>query len=202
MTDPVMAHGAWKTNGQMILDVARLGYIGDTVLDMTYGIGGWWTDYQPDPDGFVGVDLDPSKDPRGNSVDFTDLPFSEASFDTVAYDPPYKLNGTPDPGLDHRYGVDKPATIAQRHELMILGLLEAKRVSREYVLAKCQDQVCSGRMWWQTDMLTRVAEADPFPCRKVDSLQMPSYRAQPHGRRQVHARRNFSTLLVFRREDP
>jgi hypothetical protein len=201
MTGAVMSHGTWKTNGAMIRDVARLGFLEGSVLDLTYGEGLFWTDFQPDPDLFVACDGNPKKVPElGYCKDFTATGFQDGCADTVVFDPPYKLNGTPDERLDGRYGVDVPATIAERHDLMVRGLIEAKRLTREFVLVKCQDQVASGRVWWQTDLMTRTAEAAPFACRKVDVFHMPSYRAQPAGRRQVHARHNYSTLLVFRRE--
>jgi hypothetical protein len=197
---PVMAAGDWSTNGDLIADVARIGYIRgtDRVLDMTYGLGGWWTEYQPPL--LVACDIDPAKSRMG-SVDFTELPLAwESQFDVVAFDPPYKLNGTPDPAIDARYGVHMPTTIPGRHGLMCTGLQEAARVvvNRGVVLAKCQDQVASGKVWWQSDMLTAVGAEVGLT--KIDELLMPSYRAQPPGRRQIHARRNYSTLLVFRKE--
>lgn len=199
MTAPVMAHGPWKTNGEMIADAARLGYVSGRVIDLTYGLGKWWTHCTPD---LVAVDLDRDKVPElGYCKDFRDTGFETGSFDTVCFDPPYKLNGTPS-GPDAAYGVDQPGTIAERHRLMVAGLQEAKRLCAigGHVLVKCQDQVASGRKWWQTDLMTFYATTGHYACRKVDVMQIESYRAQPAGRRQVHARVNFSTLLIFRRE--
>jgi hypothetical protein len=52
-------------------------------------------------------------------------------------------------------------------------------------------------VWWQTDMVTRRAEDAGLT--KVDALLFMSHRPQPEGRSQQHARRNYSTLLVFSR---
>lgn len=40
----------WRSNAHMIAEaVVPLGYVEDTVLDLTYGVkGGFWTAYRPD----------------------------------------------------------------------------------------------------------------------------------------------------------
>jgi len=122
------------------------------------------------------------------------------SVDVVVFDPPYKLNGT-STGLgpsaaDARYGVSGAyASVAERHALILDGVAEATRVARRRVLVKVQDQVCSGRVWWQTRLVADHGES--LGCRLVDQLHVPGHRPQPGGRRQVHARRNYSTLLVL-----
>lgn len=196
--NPVMAHGEWKTNGAMIADAARLGYLDGHVLDPTYGLGLWWTDWKPER--LTASDLDINKSPLGTSVDFTDLPWKDETFDAVAYDPPYKLQGSAhDKAQSNRFGVDVRRTRDELHALMNGGLRECARVTKTggCVLAKCQDQIEGGKMRWQTDMLTRTGMSCCLL--KVDRLQMPSYRAQPSGRNQRHARNNFSTLLIFRK---
>lgn len=57
-----------------------------------------------------------------------------------------------------------------------------------------------GRFWtrWQTIEFTNHAVG--LGSRLVDQLHLPSYRPQPAGRRQVHARRNYSTLLVLQKD--
>jgi hypothetical protein len=189
MTDTVMAATAWPTNAHLIEDCARLGYLRKEwdVLDPTYGKGTFWKRWCPL--GLVGHDL------KTDGVDFRDLPYPDRTFEAVTFDPPYKLNGTPsDP--DERYGVDVPASIKGRHQLMLDGLDECARVlaGRGRLLVKCQDQVASGRVHWQTHMMTARAEAHGL--RLVDAmLMLTTPRPQ---RSQVHARRNYSTMLVFK----
>lgn len=197
MSDVLAATG-WRTNGELIADCARLGYIGDRdlVLDATYGKGTWWNVWRPDH--LTGCDIDPAKSPVGYSVDFTALPFDDGMFTVVAFDPPYKLNGTPTHEVDERYGVAGAYTSRDaRHELMLAGASECARVLGVggRLLWKCQDQVNGGHVRWQTDMAT--AHAGELGLVKIDALLMLGGRAQPEGRRQVHARRNYSTLLVF-----
>lgn len=199
---PVMAYGSWPNNGALIADVARLGYLDGRVLDCTFGYGTFWRDWQPGL--LVRWDLDPAKSPDClDGVDFTRLPVGDRSFDAVVFDPPYKLNGRPDAAVDERYGVHEVSRWQDRMALMRAGLVECCRVARLHVLVKCQDQVCSGRVRWQTDEMTDAARAQGFG--KVDRFDFETYRPQPGSnpdgspRRQVHARRNTSSLLVFRR---
>lgn len=199
MTPDVMAIDSWATNADLIGDCARLGYLRREwrTLDPTYGLGTFWTKWQPDV--LVGTDIDPKKNPWSKEpVDFTMLPFDDRRFDAVVFDPPYKLNGTPAAELDERYGIHEPARWQDRMALCRAGLTECARVLGDgYLLVKCQDQVCAGKVRWQT--LDFAAHAERLGLGLVDRFEFLSHRPQPAGRRQVHARRNSSQLLVFKR---
>ena len=190
---PVRAADTWASNAELIVDVARLGYLRRewSTMDVTYGYGTFWKLWEPRKlichDKFT---LD--------GVDFRALPHRRNCVAVAVLDPPYKLNGTPAVGeMDERYGTDGEYTKWQdRHELIKLGIDECLRVARRYVLLKCQDQVCSGSVRWQTRIFADHAEAGGASL--VDSfLILGGGRAQPSKRRQVHARRNYSTMLVF-----
>ncbi len=194
---PVLAAGDWSTNADLIADVHRLGYLNDddVVLDPTYGLGRFWQRWRPPF--LMACDLNIDRSPMVQSVDFTDLPFDDREFDAVVFDPPYKLNGTPSGKMDEDYGVDEVTRWQDRHTLIRRGIAEAFRVLKPggHLLVKCQDQVCSGAVRWQTREFADYAES--LGLRLVDRFDIESYRPQPDGRRQVHARRNTSTLLVF-----
>lgn len=195
----VLATQPWPTNAELIEDVARLGYLDGRVLDPTYGLGVFWQRWRPEH--LEGSDLDPAKSPTGESVNFTDLPWPDATFDSVAFDPPYKLNGTPDEAVDHRYGVHVYTDWKDRLELIRQGITECARVLRPggYLLLKCQDQVCSGKVRWQTRLFPDHAETVGLTL--VDRFDLiTSGRPQPAGRRQLHARRNSSSLLILERQ--
>ena len=121
--------------------------------------------------------------------------------DAVVFDPPYKLNGNPSDtgGMDERYGVHVYTDWRDRMQLCRDGITECARVynGTGYLLVKCQDQVSSGKVRWQT--IEFANHAATLDLGLVDLLDLLSYRPQPAGRRQVHARRNSSTLLVFKR---
>lgn len=197
--EEIQSIGDWSSNADLIADVALLGWLADdlTVLDATYGLGAFWSKYRPPL--LTGCDLDPAKSPCGESVDFRALPFGDRSFDVVVFDPPYKLNGTPAlAGFDASYGVDVPTTWQDRMQVIADGARDCARVARRHLLVKCQDQVVSGKMRWQTDVVTAVAYDAGF--RKADRFDFRSNGLpQPPGRSQQHARHSVSQLLVFTR---
>jgi hypothetical protein len=194
---PIMAVDTYRTNGALIAACAQLGYLRPewTTLDPTYGRGTFWTVWKPNT--LVAHDLNPALSPTGQSVDATNLPYPDRFFDCVVIDGPYKLNGTPSAG-DERYGVHEVTPWRERLELLGQMLAEAARVLGDgYLLMKCQNQICSGKMRWQTILFTEQAAA--LGIGLVASLDMISYRPQPPGTRQVHPRQNTSTLLILKR---
>ena len=212
VTPEVLSVGAWATNAELVAEVAALGWLTDDmdVLDATYGKGNFWTEYRPPR--LVGIDLNPAKsDPLWGPMDFRDLAFADRSFDAVVFDPPYKLNGTPSlDDFDTAYGIEAPTNWRDRMALILDGAAECARVAKRHLLVKCQDQVVSGQMRWQTDAVTdvvtslgfRKADRFDFGALKIaddDELEVKRGRSQPPGRSQVHARHNASQLLVFTR---
>lgn len=196
----VFAIGDWKTNAEMIrYGVVALGYLtkDSRTLDPTWGYGKWWTLWQPDV--LIGSDIDAAKSPCGQSVDFRHLPHADASFDVVAYDPPFKLNGTGS-DKDERYGVHIAQTRMQRMQGILDGMTECTRVLKPggYLLVKVQDMVNGGKVHWQSDTCTNHGQS--IGLTKVDALLFKSYRPQPPGRRQLTARRNYSTLMIFQKD--
>jgi hypothetical protein len=194
----VLAAFAWKSNAELIADVAKLGYLDGQVLDCTYGAGVFWKAYRPEK--LTTHDL------RLDGVDFRDLPHPDGTFDSSVIDGPYKLNGTSS-APDVRYGVEEYASPGERHALICEGIAECARVTvpRGYLLVKCQDQVCSGRVWWQTDIFTRHAEAlglvkvDRFDLLGRGRPQPERTRQDGKPSRQQHAHQRPSTLLVLRK---
>ena len=198
MTPKVRAIGTRTDNAALMVDSKTLGYLDGTVLDATYGLGRFWKLLPGMPTKCV--DIDPSK---GVTVaDFRRLPYDRDSFDTVVLDAPYKLNGTSTgkgpSASDGDYGVNgEYQSVAAKHELIFDGIDDCLRVARTFLLVKCQDQVCAGRVHWQTHLFTQHAVKENR-ARLVDMLHVQGYREQPPGRRQLHASRDYSTLLVFK----
>jgi tRNA G10 N-methylase Trm11 len=192
----VYAATRWLSNAYMIEDVARLGYLSGRVLDPTCGRGVWWQRWMPEE--LVTSDL---KD----GVDFRNLPHPDASFDAVAFDPPYVSIGgrttTGIPAMHHAYGLTEAPRSPQALQAMINeGMGECARVLRcgGYLLVKCCDYVSSGKLWLGTHHTLTHALSLGLEC--VDRFEyVGTPRPQPSGRRQVHARRNLSTLLVLRK---
>lgn len=223
MTDqaaPVLAATAWPTNAHLIADCARLGYLLDTdhVLDPTHGRGTWWQQWRP-------THLT-THHRAVDGTDFRELPYPDHTFDAIAYDPPYVCPGgrktSTIPAMHDRYGMNEgghadPAfrTPAELQQIIDDGLTEMVRLVKPrrtkktggIILAKCTNYIWSGHLWEGVDH-TR-AHAHALGCDVVDRLEMlggpgPQPTMNPDGspRRQVHARRNLSTLLVLRAPKP
>ena len=187
----------WRNNGELIADVASLGFIKGKILDTTYGLGAFWGSYTPKE--LASNDLYTAAD---YSYNFTNFPSHwENKWDTTVFDPPYKLNGTPSQGqVDKAYGVHKKATLQERMDLIIAGAKECCRVTKDkgFILVKVQDQVSSGKMHFQTDAVSSaLVELGAVKVAQMHFLRHP--RPQPQGRKQVHPRSNFSTLMVFKK---
>lgn len=203
-TSPVLAASAWKTNAHLIADVARLGYLRKEwlTLDPTAGRMGWWKLWRPD--NLVTHDI------RLDGVDFRALPHEDNTFDAVAFDPPYVAVGghkTSSLGDFHdRFGLTETGHGTGNPDpkavqaLINDGLTDCARVTkpRGFLLVKCQDYISSGKLWPGTHLT--VTHGLSMGLNYYDRLEhYGCVRAQPSGRRQVHARRNLSTLLVFRK---
>lgn len=202
----VFAIGDRTNNAQLIADCAQLGYLQSEweTLDPTYGKGRFWSNWEPA--NLTCSDILGKNDLIGKRYvrygDFTELPYEDKRFDVTVFDPPYKLNGTSTgkgvASSDVSYGVDVPSTWEDRHKLISLGIAECARVTGRILLIKCQDQVVSGKKRWQTRIFADVAELQGFEL--IDMLHVQGYRPQPEGRRQVHSRGDYSTLLVTKRK--
>lgn len=191
--DEILASTAWPSNCDMIVDVAKLGYLRDDwhTLDATYGRGTWWKKWRPKDLVIHDIKMD--------GVDFRHLPHADNEFDAVILDGPYKLNGTATIEVDERYGVEKYATWRERHQLIRDGMTECLRVlkPRGILLVKCQAQVSSGKIRWQPFEFTQHGIEQGAEL--VDRLNMLGHRPQPNGTRQIYSRQNCSTLLIFKK---
>jgi tRNA G10 N-methylase Trm11 len=194
---PILAANNWPTNAELIADVAQLYLREDMViLDPTYGRGVWWRKWKP-------YNLITGHHDRG--FDFTDMPFKPESFDAVTYDPPYVCiggrKGSKMAKMHDHYGLfDAPDTPAKLQGLIDDGLEECMRVLKRggILLVKCQDYVSSGKLWPGTHhTLHHALDLELELLDRFEHYGAP--RPQPAGRRQVHARRNLSTLFVFRK---
>lgn len=186
------------TNGVLIAEAARLGYLGDeasTVLDTTYGRGLFWTRYRP-PGLIVSAD------------DFRNLSRPDRSIDVVVFDPPYISTGNRDtssvPDLYDRFGLGELTGWHAIRRLIDDGLAECARVvaRRGFVLVKCMDYVESGRKVWNTFHVH--AEAERLGLRMVDRFHhltgggpQPTTNLDGTPRRQRTAREVSSMLMIF-----
>ena len=133
----------------MMVDVAKI-WIPDhaTVLDPTYGLGNFWTIHRPK--NLIGTDLDPTKtDPVIGPVDFTQMPWTDGSFNVVVFDPTYVTPGGRETSgikeMHNAYGMDSAKkTVKDQWNEILRGLRECIRVSNDLVMVKCMNYISSG----------------------------------------------------------
>lgn len=177
-----------------------------TVLDMTYGTGGFWRADVRDRYPVIGID---ATRPATLQADFEHLPFRPGAFGCVVFDPPYANNGgahkdRTKAGVARTYNLQPGTSTKVIHRLYRNGIAEAARVLRGqgYLMVKCQNGVESGQRQWTAEYIHEVARRHGL--RKVEELvyvqsHIPMVRHNPDIVPQQHARVNHSYLLVFRR---
>lgn len=185
------------TNAELIATVAPL-YLTGSVLDVTYGTGGWWRNYTPQP--FTGHDL------ATDGVDFRSLPYPNQSWDAVCFDPPYIPQGgdhhmaTGDWG--NRYGLTRSLSQRDLDALFTDGITEAARVARTWVLVKCTDYTSSATLTVGSVKVVNTATALGLT---VWDLIIHHTGSGPGGHNIVNiqrCRRHHSYLIVFKVKTP
>jgi len=198
------------------------------ILDMTYGRGVFWKKVERDFDvlyisnndeldrprtahdeqyAVVANDIDPQ---RGVfSYDFCCLPEEWAGrFDAVVLDPPYMYHSS----TSHKKSIDRGYANNERvamgihgvgpvHAMYFRGMMEARRVlvPNGVLVIKCQDQIMSGKQYRQHISLWAWAVSElGFIDEDMFVLVSKTTPTMRH-KYQLHARKNHSYFLVFRR---
>lgn len=203
-TDLVMAATSWPSNADLIADCHRLDYLRDSdhVLDPTYEKGNWWKKWRPEKLTTHHRAVDGS--------DFRNLPYPDGTFDAIAFDPPYVCPGGRKTSnikkMHDAYGMNEGGcddpdfrTPTELQAIIDGGLIEMRRLvkRRGIVLVKCKDYIWSGRLWIGTHhTLTQAISLGFEPVDRLEHIGTPGPQSQT---RQVHARRNLSTLHVLRK---
>lgn len=194
----VRSFHSWPTNADLIADVAELGYIGERVLDLSYGRGVFWRKWKPKT--LISNDIDTTTAAQHNHDVTVGMPLVWLdNFDTVVWDGPYRLSGKRDHPMDERYGTGGDyRSVKDTQTLLEAGVAQAFACTHEggTVLVKAQNQVSGGKKRWQVRNLAVYAES----CGgiQIDEFWMiSSPRKQPPGRGQKTARSNASCLMVF-----
>lgn len=211
----ILAATAWPSNAELIADIHQLGYLRDTdhTLDPTYGQGTWWKTWRPEKL--------TAHHRAADGSDFRHLPHPDGTFDVVAYDPPYVCPGgratSTIADMHDRYGMNEGGcadpdftTPDQLQQIINDGLTEMARLVQPaatraltadrpngIILVKCKDYIWSGRLHEGVHHTRIHAERLGLVVEdRLEHIGRPGPQSQT---RQVHARRNLSTLLVLRR---
>lgn len=176
----------------------RYSPVGTRVLDSTYGLGVFWQDGIPAEWRLIGMDINSTK-PAGVVADNGALPFGDAAFDVVIFDPPHIVHPWSDWDEAGRYSIAKgrgsiaylfPSFLIEAHRCLAPGGI---------LIAKLADQVHSGRSWFQMgEYVNMLPFAGLTPCDIVVKVRGRA-RPQPTGRGVRHAARRHSYYVVARR---
>lgn len=178
---------------------------GSRVADVTFGRGVFWRNVPKDQYQVLATDV-------RTGVDCRSLPYENESVDSVVFDPPYMHTPGGTAHVNHQnyenyYGnnVARNGSEKKYHEavldLYFLASHEARRVLKPegIYIVKCMDEVCANQQ-----RLTHVELINEF-CRHgfiIEDLFVLLRHNRPGVSRilrQVHARKNHSYFLVFRK---
>jgi len=194
------------TNDELFPAILEL-YVhpGAVVADVTYGSGVFWKDVPNARYQLLATDISTGTDCRN-------LQYDQESVDCVVLDPPYMHTpgGTAHVGHQHyeRYYKNNGASngnVAKYHEavleLYFEAGLEAKRVLRPngIFIVKCQDEVCANQQRLTHVELINEYSRQGFVCEDLFVLVRRNRPGVSRLLRQVHARKNHSYFLIFRR---
>jgi len=194
------------TNDDLFPKVLSL-YVGQgsTVADVTYGKGVFWKNVPKDKYRLLSSDIT-------NGVDCRSLPYEDKSIDCVVLDPPYMHTpgGTAHVGHQNYEGYYRNNSTTngsgKKYYEAVLDLyfaagVEACRVLRNdgIFIVKCADEVCANQQ-----RLTHVELVQEYTSKGliVEDLFVLFRQNRPGVSRvlkQVHARKNHSYFLVFRK---
>jgi len=194
------------TNDGIFPNILKL-YVptGSKVADITYGGGVFWRSVPKDHYYLLATDIK-------TGVDCTALPYESSSLDCVVFDPPYMHTPGGTAHVNHQnyenyYGNNVAANgSGKKYHEAVLDLYfrtahEAKRVLKEegIFIVKCMDEVCANQQ-----RLTHVELINEFSNHGfiVEDLFVLLRNNRPGVSRilrQVHARKNHSYFLIFRK---
>jgi tRNA G10 N-methylase Trm11 len=181
---------------------------GDTVADVTFGRGVFWRNIPEGTYRLLATDLK-------EGVDCRSLPYEDSSLDCVVFDPPYMHSPGGSAHVDHQnfeeYYRNNSAGngSAKKYHEAVLDLYfraadEACRVLRNggIYIVKCGDEVCSNRQRLTHVELINELSKKGFIVEDLFVLLRNNRPGVSRAVRQVHARKNHSYFLVFRKPGP
>lgn len=187
-------------NAELMERVASLYFRrGYRIADVTYGKGVFWRRINLEHYDFRPSDL---KTCPEAAFDCRHLPYPDAWFDVVVFDPPY-MHGSGGVGYESCYRnaeTTKGLGHAAVMQLYEESMAEAKRILKRngLLLVKCQDEIESARQRWSHIEVYDIARRLSMVIQDLFVLtqkQNPTIQSTD----QRHARRNHSYMWVFKK---
>jgi len=207
-TNDLVFSSYWGTNDEIFPQILSL-YVrpGSAVADVTYGKGVFWKGIPKGQFKLLPTDIEEGTDCRA-------LPYGDETIDCVVLDPPYMHTpgGTAHVGHQNYEGYYKN-NVAQngsgkKYHEAVLDLYfragaEAHRVLKDegIFIVKCADEVCANQQRLTHVELINEYANKGFVIEDLFVLVRNNRPGVSRLLRQVHARKNHSYFLVFRKSD-
>jgi len=205
-TNKLVFTGHQGSNDEVFPQVLSL-YVkpGSRVADVTYGTGVFWKKVPKGMYRLFATDLK-------TGVDSRNLPYQDASLDCVVFDPPYMHTPGGTAHVNHQnyenyYGNNAaPNGSGKKYHEAVLDLYfraahEACRVLKDegVYIVKCGDEVCANQQRLTHVELVNELTQNGFVVEDLFVLLRNNRPGVSRLLRQVHARKNHSYFLVFRK---
>jgi hypothetical protein len=186
------------TNADLFPLILKMYLPGGRVADPTYGKGVFWKQVDLAPYELLATDL------ATDGIDLRSLPYDGQSLDGIVLDPPYmptEFTGVPE--FSEAYGIKRSFGKAKWDKAVLDlyedGMVEAARVLKPtgILIVKCQDMVCANRQVLVHCDLIEYGRKLDLECEDIFVLVQHNKRGHP--RQRLHALKNHSYFLVFRR---
>jgi len=192
-------------NAELFPDILHL-YVplGSVVADITYGQGVFWRNVPNNEYLLKATDIK-------QGVDCRSLPYTDSSIDCVVFDPPYMHTpgGTAHNGHQNyeNYYRNNQANNEEKkyHEavldLYFKGSAEAYRILKlkGILIVKCQDEVCANKQRLTHVEIINELEKLGFITEDLFVLVRTNRPGVSRVIKQLHARKNHSYFLVFKK---
>lgn len=178
---------------------------GSTIADVTYGKGVFWKKVEIHEYNLLATDLQ-------SGVDFRDLPYENETIDCVVLDPPYMHTPGGTAHVNHQnfesyYGNNGCNSNGKLkyHEAVLALYYEAAvsswRVLRKngVFIVKCGDEVCANQQRLTHVELVNAFTSFDFLVEDLFILVRNNNPGVSRVLKQVHARKNHSYFIVFRK---
>lgn len=193
------------TNDQVFPQILRL-YVpqGSLVADVTYGKGVFWKNVPAGAYDLRATDL-------RTGVDCRELPYGDTTMDCVVFDPPYMHTPGGTAHQKHQnfevyYSNNRTENRAKKYheavlDLYFMGAREAHRVLKPdgIYIVKCQDEVCANQQRLTHVEIINELGGMGFVVEDLFVVVRMNRPGVSRILRQVHARKNHSYFLVFRK---
>jgi hypothetical protein len=177
---------------------------GSCVADTTYGKGVFWKRVPESAYRLLATDLQGGTDARN-------LPYDCQSIDCIVFDPPYMHTPGGSTHIGHQnyedyYRNNQTSTTTKKYHEAVLDLYltaatEAYRVLRDegIYIVKCQDEVCANKQRLTHVEIINELSTSGFVTEDIFVVLRTNRPGVGRVVRQLHARKNHSYFLVFRK---